>query len=51
MGKTPLHEAAEENNAKVAELLIKSGADVQILDKVRLLFLPCIILHYLRDDK
>ena len=33
-GATPLHMAADENNAAVAELLIRSGAHVNVEDKV-----------------
>ena len=31
---TPLHKAAENSNVDVAELLIRSGADVNAKDKV-----------------
>ena len=33
-GKTPLHRAVEGNNRDVVELLLKSGADVNVTDKV-----------------
>ena len=33
-GKTPLHKTAEKNSLAVAELLIRSGADVNSKDEV-----------------
>ena len=36
-GRTPLQEAVlHKNNAQVVEILVKAGADVTIIDKVRL---------------
>ena len=34
MGETPLHVALRRGNDKVVEVLIKSGADVNIANKV-----------------
>ena len=34
-GRTPLHEAASQQyNAKGVEILVKAGADVNVVDKV-----------------
>ena len=34
LGRTALHEAAIKGHAQVVEILIRSGADVNALDKV-----------------
>ena len=33
-GRTPLHEALQYSNDEVVEILVKAGADVNIVDEV-----------------